>query len=114
MGDAERQVKEKLKSYDVLLITKTTCPFSIRAKKITDGYMKQSASYYVWEINNEVNMSKIQDYIQNLTGARTVRTLVTYMYQIQIRHIYFLKLKKLILYFILHISVNDYELIIHI
>lgn len=63
-------VEEKIHEQQVVVFSKTTCPYCSEAKKILD---KTSANYKSHEINRMDNCSQIQDALQDKTGARTVR-----------------------------------------
>jgi len=63
-------IDEKLKEQKVVIFSKTTCPFCNRAKKMLDN---NQISYKSYELNRMDNCSQIQDALQGITGARTVR-----------------------------------------
>ena len=53
----------------VAMITKSHCPWCAKAKQLFDS---ESVSYVHKDIDKEANCDAIQDYLQELTGARTV------------------------------------------
>ena len=57
------------------MYSKTTCPFCAKAKKALKPYVGKELpadQYEVIEIDNDSDMSDIQDYLKSLTGARSV------------------------------------------
>ena len=74
MADPEvkRKIDDLIKSKKVVVISKTYCPYCKKAKSALENYNLSNSVYYVWEIENEPNVSEIQNYLKSLTGASTV------------------------------------------
>ncbi|KAJ6215895.1 hypothetical protein RDWZM_010395 [Blomia tropicalis] len=74
MADPEvkRKIDDLIKSKKVVVISKTYCPYCKKAKSALENYNLSNSDYYVWEIENEPNVSEIQNYLKSLTGASTV------------------------------------------
>jgi len=54
---------------EVVLFSKTFCPFCTKAKKALDSI---GATYKVIEIENRKDMNEMQDYLLKKTGGRSV------------------------------------------
>ena len=68
---AQALVTKALQENLVMVFSKSYCPHCLRAKRILDselGYGK----YAVLELENRSDCAAIQDYLRQLTGARTV------------------------------------------
>ncbi|XP_059174615.1 glutaredoxin-1-like [Physella acuta] len=75
MGDAKSFVDSKIASKKVMIFSKQGCPYCSKAKNTFSKYLGDVLSnddYEVIEINELTNCSDIQDYLQKLTGARSV------------------------------------------
>ncbi|KAI9311405.1 glutaredoxin-1, partial [Dichotomocladium elegans] len=62
-------VEEQIKSNEVIVYSKTYCPYCKKAKKLLD---QLGVKYRAVELNNEKNGTAIQDYLETRTGQRTV------------------------------------------
>ncbi len=67
-------VNNLIKNNDVVIFSKSYCPFSINAKKIIGEYKNKINKLKIVELDKLDNdiMNKIQDYLYRLTGTRTV------------------------------------------
>lgn len=63
-------VKSAVKTHKVVVFSKTTCPFSILAKKILIEAGVQDMK--VFEIERREDAPEIQEALHNITGRRTV------------------------------------------
>ncbi|XP_048736827.2 glutaredoxin-like [Ostrea edulis] len=69
-------IEEKIASKKVIMYSKTTCPYCLKAKKvfskfITEGTLKKG-DYEVIEIDRDPKCTAIQTCMLKKTGARTV------------------------------------------
>ncbi|CAG5094411.1 Oidioi.mRNA.OKI2018_I69.XSR.g13533.t1.cds [Oikopleura dioica] len=62
-------VDQAIAANKVMVFSKTYCPFCTKAK---DALKSVGASFEVMEIENRSDMDAIQDYLKELTGARSV------------------------------------------
>merc|ERR1719495_1384640 len=72
---AKEFVDSKIQSAPVVIFSKTYCPYCKMAKKaITDAGvdLKDSTKILVIELENMSDCADIQDYLNSLTGARSV------------------------------------------
>lgn len=65
-------VAELIKNKKVLMVSKTYCPFCTKAKNALANYKIDPAVYEILELENRDDMDEIQDYMKQLTGARSV------------------------------------------
>jgi len=75
MGDAKAFVERKINGKRVVVFSKTHCPYCTKAKdalKKLLGKELPPEEYEVIELDNRNDGDKIQDYLANLTGARSV------------------------------------------
>ena len=72
MSSVEGRINAQVKEYTVFVVSKTTCPFCRTAKNVLNKYDIPPEKMKVLEIDRERDCSKIQDYMHQLTGARTV------------------------------------------
>lgn len=63
-------IKAEVSSSDVVVFSKSTCPFCRKTKKLFEGMDGVDAK--VFELNQMDNGGEIQDELLNLTGQRTV------------------------------------------
>lgn len=63
---------KKIKEKPVFIISKEYCPFCVKAKDALKGYKIKPECIEIMEIENDPNMSEIQDYMKQLTGGRSV------------------------------------------
>ena len=69
MANAKEFIDENIKSYPVVVFSKSYCPYCKMAKEALSG---QGIEYHVVEIENMDNCSAIQDVLLEMTGGRTV------------------------------------------
>lgn len=62
-------VDQAISANKVMMFSKTFCPYCTKAK---DALKSVGASFEVMEIENRSDMDAIQDYLKELTGARSV------------------------------------------
>merc|ERR1712129_315440 len=62
-------VDEAISSDEVVMFSKSWCPFCTKAKKALDSI---KVKYTVIEIENRKDMDEIQNYMKAKTGARSV------------------------------------------
>ena len=65
-------IDQLIKQYPVFVISKSYCPFCVMAKKALEGYAIPSDKIKIMEIENDQDCGEIQDYMNQLTGGRTV------------------------------------------
>ncbi len=68
---AQSVVTKALQDNLVMVFSKTYCPHCLRAKRVLDAELGKS-KYVVMELENRSDCAAIQDYLRQLTGARTV------------------------------------------
>lgn len=67
-------VKAQIKGDKVVVFLKPTCPYCILAKDVLTKYKFKSGHLELIDISGRSDMGSIQDYLQQITGARTVST----------------------------------------
>jgi len=65
-------MNKKIKEKPVFIISKTYCPFCVKAKDALKGYKIKPECIEIMEIENNSDMNEIQDYMKQLTGGRSV------------------------------------------
>jgi len=65
-------VSDLLKSKKVVVISKSYCPFCVKAKKVLGNYKLDPANFEWLDIENRGDCDEIQNYCQQITGARSV------------------------------------------
>lgn len=68
---AQALVTKAIQENLVMVFSKSYCPHCVRAKRILEAELGRS-KYVVMELDNRSDCSAIQDYLRQLTGARTV------------------------------------------
>merc|ERR1711923_137961 len=66
------QMDQLIKEYPVFVISKSYCPFCTTAKNALKNYAIPADKIKVIEIENNKDCGEIQDYMSQLTGARSV------------------------------------------
>jgi len=61
-----------IKDKKVLMVSKKSCPFCVKAKNALANYKLNPEMYEILELEGRSDMSEIQDYMRELTGARSV------------------------------------------
>jgi glutaredoxin 3 len=72
MSSGKEYVASLIDDKKVLVISKSTCPHCREAKKVFKTYKIKKDQIQFLEINNRDDMNQIQNYMQSLTGARSV------------------------------------------
>lgn len=80
MASARGRIDKLIKEYTVFVVSKSSCPFCHTAKKVLHDYDIPPEKYKVIEIEGDKECSAIQDYMHQLTGARTVRSFLIWMH----------------------------------
>lgn len=65
-------VSSLLKSKKVLVISKSYCPFCVKAKDVLKNYKIDPACFEWLDIENRKDCDEIQAYMKQLTGAKSV------------------------------------------
>merc|ERR1712083_1174033 len=66
------EIDQLIKQYPVFMISKTYCPFCTMAKEALKTYAIPSDKIKILEIENHKDCQEIQNYMSQLTGARSV------------------------------------------
>ncbi|XP_068576151.1 glutaredoxin-1 [Cebidichthys violaceus] len=69
---AQQFVQTKIKGDKVVLFIKPTCPYCITAKEVLSKYKFKPGHLECVDISKRGDMSNMQEYFLELTGARTV------------------------------------------
>ena len=72
MSSVDARINALINEYPVFVVSKTSCPFCRTAKNVLNKYDIPPEKMKVLEIDRERDCSKIQDYMQQITGGRTV------------------------------------------
>ncbi len=67
-------VKAQIKGDKVVVFLKPSCPYCVLAKDVLSKYKFKSGHLELIDISGRSDMDSIQDYIKQITGARTVST----------------------------------------
>jgi len=70
MSKGQAFVDEMLQKHKVVVISKTYCPFCVKAKDVLKKY--DIDDIVIEEIESRDDMNQIQDYCKKITGARSV------------------------------------------
>ncbi|XP_059382025.1 glutaredoxin-1 [Carassius carassius] len=65
-------VKAQIKGDKVVVFLKPSCPYCVLAKDVLSKYKFKSGHLELIDISGRSDMSGIQDYLHQITGARTV------------------------------------------
>ena len=63
---------QKIANKKVFVISKSYCPFCVKAKKVLQKYNIPADNIEIQEIENDKDCNEIQDYMRQLTGGRSV------------------------------------------
>ena len=66
------QMNQKIAEKPVFVISKSYCPFCVKAKEVLKKYNIPADKIEIIDIENDANCSEIQDYMKQLTGGRSV------------------------------------------
>ncbi|CDS11811.1 hypothetical protein LRAMOSA11455 [Lichtheimia ramosa] len=69
LAQVEQQVEDLIKNNNVVVFSKTYCPYCSSAKALLES---QNIEFTVVELNRETNGSAMQDYLEKRSGQRTV------------------------------------------
>ncbi|XP_061117240.1 glutaredoxin-1-like [Conger conger] len=69
---AEEFVSAKVKGDRVVLFLKPSCPYCVMAQEVLSKYSFKAGHLELVDISGREDVSEIQDYFLNTTGARTV------------------------------------------
>jgi len=72
MAKGKQLVIELIKNKKVVMVSKSSCPFCVKAKNALANYKIKPDEYEILEIAGRDDMSEIQDYMREITGARSV------------------------------------------
>ncbi|XP_067279703.1 glutaredoxin-1 [Pseudorasbora parva] len=65
-------VKAQIKGDKVVVFLKPSCPYCVLAKDVLSKYNFKDGQFDLIDISGRSDMGSIQDYLQQITGARTV------------------------------------------
>ncbi|KAK7143253.1 hypothetical protein R3I93_014418 [Phoxinus phoxinus] len=65
-------VKAQIKGDKVVVFLKPSCPYCVLAKDVLSKYKFKGGQLELIDISGRSDMGSIQDYLQQITGARTV------------------------------------------
>merc|ERR1712107_378657 len=60
---------KKIAEKPVFVISKSYCPFCVKAKKVLKKYNIPADKIEIMEIENDADCNEIQDYMKQITGA---------------------------------------------
>lgn len=69
---AQEFVKAQIKGDKVVVFLKPSCPYCVMAKDVLSKYKLKNGHLDLIDISGRSDMGSIQDYLQQITGARTV------------------------------------------
>ncbi|KAG9266305.1 glutaredoxin-1 [Astyanax mexicanus] len=69
---AQEFVKAKIQGDKVVVFLKPSCPYCVTAKDVLSKYKFRAGHLEMIDISGRSDMSSIQDFLQQITGARTV------------------------------------------
>ncbi|KAM6954309.1 glutaredoxin-1 [Aplochiton taeniatus] len=69
---AQEFVAAKIKGDKVVVFQKPSCPYCVTAKDVLSKYTFKPGNLEFIDISGRNDMSDIQDYLNKITGARTV------------------------------------------
>ncbi|CAB1319472.1 unnamed protein product [Coregonus sp. 'balchen'] len=69
---AQEFVTDRIKGDKVVVFLKPSCPYCVMAKDVLSKYGFKSGHLEFIDITGQDDMSEIQDYLNKITGARTV------------------------------------------
>lgn len=74
--DAATEYETILKQSHMVVFSKSYCPFSKKLKNLLAESYKFSPSYHVVELDQHGHTDELQDYIEKVTGRRTVPNVI--------------------------------------
>jgi len=72
MEEAKHFVDGLVSSHKIVVLSKTYCPYCVRAKDILKGYPLKSDEIEIVELERRPDCSAIQAYCKEITGASSV------------------------------------------
>lgn len=69
---AQEFVKAQIKGDKVVVFLKPSCPYCVLAKDVLSKHSFKPGHLDFIDITKQSNMAAVQDYLQQITGARTV------------------------------------------
>ena len=66
------EIEKKIAEKPVFVISKSYCPFCVKAKQVLKKYNIPVENIEIQEIENDEDCNEIQDYMRQLTGGRSV------------------------------------------
>lgn len=72
-------VKAQIKGDKVVVFLKPSCPYCVLAKNVLSKYKFKSGHLEWIDISGRSDVGSIQDYLQQITGARTVSNCYSYI-----------------------------------
>ncbi|XP_048382711.1 glutaredoxin-1 [Stegostoma tigrinum] len=69
---AQDYVDSKIYPNKVVLFIKKGCPFCVTARNVLEAYDFKEDRLQIYDISGHSEMKAIQDYLEKITGARTV------------------------------------------
>lgn len=82
-------VHETIKHHKVAVFSKTFCPYCRKAKQILSSYPIKEDCLEIIELEKRPDMSQIQSYLKELTGASTVRILIDSLNLISLINVFY-------------------------
>ena len=76
MASVKDRMDSFIKDFPVFIVSKSYCPFCNTAKEVFNRYDIPPDKVKIIEIEGYPDCNEIQDYMSQVTGARTVSTLV--------------------------------------
>lgn len=70
---AQQFVQTKITGGKVVVFLKPSCPYCVMAQRVFSEYKFKPGHLECVDISGHSDMAKIQDYLMELTGARTVK-----------------------------------------
>ena len=63
---------KKIAEKPVFVVSKSYCPFCVKAKQVLKKYNIPADKIEIIDIENDANCGEIQDYMKQITGGRSV------------------------------------------
>ena len=68
--DVKETIDQSIASKPVFMVSKTWCPYCRKAKQVLARYSIPAQNITIMEIDGDTGEAAVQDYMQQLTGAR--------------------------------------------
>lgn len=72
MANVKQLIDGLIQNNKVMVFSKTTCPYCIKAIDLLKSYPIPEKDMKVMQIENELNCSEMQSYLKTITGASSV------------------------------------------